>query len=387
MATPGLRHPLVSYQPLRFLFQLSYAATILLRLPYYAVIALVPGLRPNRRWTAKQTFMTRLLYPFLDVISRVAITETLTLAPGKEGDRFQTVPPASADAYLGPLASAAVRPATIGGTWFPHAPTDLRTDEKKTVVLYFHGGAFIQGDGRAATCGDLASRLLAARPRGAGADLVFSVQYRLSGCGGANPFPAALQDAVSAYLFLVRTVGVPARRIIVGGDSAGGNLATALLRYLAEFGREIGGSGGAEEPPRAALLFSPWVAPFDHDGLAGSAQRATDFLPMRFPRWGAEAYAGDIPAGDADVARPYVTPLGNPFATPVPLFVNAADAELLYEGILRWVAEMRGVDGNAVEVYHEADAVHDTFLAGELLGFEDSAWVVAGKVGEFLGRL
>ncbi|TGJ79003.1 hypothetical protein E0Z10_g9761 [Xylaria hypoxylon] len=303
--------------------------------------------------------------------SRAGTTKTLTLEKGKEGERFQTVIPSDLDVYKGPLMSETVKPATIGGTWFPHAPgPDVAG---KTIVLYFHGGAFIEGDGRDANCGQLAKRLL----RKGGADAVFSVQYRLSGYRGVNPFPAALQDALSSYLFLLSKVCVPAGQIVIGGDSAGGNLATALLRYLHEF------EAGINVPmPRCAVVLSPWVALFQYE-FAENPNRGTDFIPASYSCRGAHAYAGSEP--DA-ASNPYITPLGNPFPTRVPIFVNAGSAELLYESITRWAEEMRGVDGNIVEVHHEEAAVHDTFLLAELLGFEKSAWEVAARIGEFMHR-
>ncbi|KAI0403682.1 alpha/beta hydrolase fold-3 domain-containing protein [Xylaria palmicola] len=363
----GAKRPL-SYQPLRLLFQISYIATIILRLPYYVIVALVPFLRPNRKWNAKQTFMTHLVCPFLDLRSRVGITEALTLEPGKEGERFQIVPPADPNAYKGPLVSDTVKPATIGGTWFPRAPGPYLAG--KTIALYFHGGAFVQGDGRDARCGPVAERLL----KQGCADAVFSVQYRLSGYGDANPFPAALQDALSSYLFLLNEVCVPARQVVVGGDSAGGNLTVALLRYLREFGPGI-------PTPRCAVVFSPWVAPFEYD-FSDNPQRGTDYIPTSFPRWGAHAYAGS--RGPDVAAHPYVTPLSNPFPTPVPVFASVGSAELLYQRVKRWAAEMSGVEGNTAVMYHELDAVHDTFLVAEMLGFERSAWDVAAKAGEFV---
>ncbi|CAJ2511497.1 Uu.00g071220.m01.CDS01 [Anthostomella pinea] len=376
MASRG-RHPLLSYQPFRFLFQLSYVAIVVARLPYYVAVALLPALRPNPTWSAKQTFMTRLVSPVLDATSRIGITETLTLEAGKEGARFQTVPPSTLDAYRGPAAHKTVKPATIGGTWFPEAPAGDGVGDK-TVFLYFHGGAFVQGDGRDATCKSVAAKLL----EKGGADVVFSVQYRLSGHGNANnPFPAALQDAISSYLFLVNGLGIPARQIVVAGDSSGGNLATALLRYLHEFEVAIGVSGRGQ--PKCAVLLSSWVAPFEYD-MKDNPHCGTDFIPSSYPAWGAHRYAGHLPPADA-ASNPYITPLGNPFPTPVPI-AHAGTAELFCERITRWADEMRGVEGNVVELCYEEGAVHDTFLVGELLGFERSAWEVAAKIGEFVGR-
>lgn len=361
--------PLLSYQPLRFLFQLLYFVTVIPRLPYYLVISLIPSLRPNPKWSAKQTFLTRICIPLLDATSRVGITEALTLESGEQGERFQIVAPSTSDVYKGPLASETIKPATTGGTWFPHAPgTDVTS---KTVFFYVHGGAFVQGDGRDARSGAGVKKLL----EKGGADIVFSVQYRLSGYGGRDPFPAALQDVLSGYLFLLNKLHIPARQIVLTGDSAGGNLAVALLRYLHEFGDVI------DTPtPQCAVLFSPWVAPLDYD-MTGNPNCSTDFIPKSFAVWGAHTYSDGLP--DA-ASNPYVTLLGHPFPTPVPIFAHAGAAELFCDRIARWADEMRAVEGNVVEMYQEPDAVHDTFFGGHLLGFEESALDVVARAGEFV---
>lgn len=65
---------------------------------------------------------------------------------------------------------------------------------------------------------------------------VFGGQYRLCSAkpfAPANPFPAALLDALSSYHYLVHTAKFKPENIIVSGDSAGGHLAFTLVRYLA----------------------------------------------------------------------------------------------------------------------------------------------------------
>lgn len=54
---------------------------------------------------------------------------------------------------------------------------------------------------------------------------------------------------------------------------------------------------------------------------------------------------------------------------------------------MKWATEMRGIDGNTVEIYDEKNAVHDTFFVGDLMGFADSAWLVAAKMAEFVKKL
>ncbi|KAH7308949.1 alpha/beta hydrolase fold-3 domain-containing protein [Stachybotrys elegans] len=365
-------HPLLSYQPIRSLFQLGYASTVIIRLPLWISTALVPSLRPHPAWSAKQALLNNVAYAVTDVKSRIGITDKLSLEPGKEGPRFQVVQPAAATLYRGPLKSEAVKPEPVGATWFPRAPAEDVDMASKMVMLYIHGGAFVDGNGREEYAG-YGARNMVVR---SGMDFVMSVQYRLSGWSGLCPFPAAMQDALTAYLFLVREAGVAPSNIVLCGDSAGGNLAIAVLRYIHDFGTELG-----IPAPRCATLFSPWIAPLDFGTIDASPRRSTDFLPTSFLRWGALAYS----AGHQDAARnAYITPAGSPFATPVPMFVSVGAEEILRDSIILWAEQMKSVHGNAVDVYLEEAALHDTFLLGALLGFEESADKVAEQVGAFV---
>lgn len=64
--------------------------------------------------------------------------------------------------------------------------------------------------------------------------------------------------------------------------------------------------------------------------------------------------------------------------------MSAGTAELFFERIAKWVAEMRTIDGNIVDMYDEQNGVHDTFFVGDLMGFSDSAWLVAAKMADFV---
>jgi acetyl esterase/lipase len=143
--------PWLSYQPLRLIYTLTKVTTVLARVPLWIVFALVPPLRPHPKWTFKQSLLVPLTHTLVDMSSQIGITEKLSLEQGKEGDRFQVLEPHSKDLYQGPLASDRVLPAKIGGTWYPKLPE--KPQELKTVLLHFHGGAFIMGDGRTTACG------------------------------------------------------------------------------------------------------------------------------------------------------------------------------------------------------------------------------------------
>jgi acetyl esterase/lipase len=87
----------------------------------------------------------------------------------------------------------------------------------------------------------------------------FSIEYRLSvgqPYTPQNPFPAALVDALAGYNYLVNVVGFMPTDIIIEGDSAGGNLALALTRYLVE---NQHADVKLPAPPSALILLSPWT--------------------------------------------------------------------------------------------------------------------------------
>ncbi|EEB96824.1 hypothetical protein MPER_03971 [Moniliophthora perniciosa FA553] len=103
-------------------------------------------------------------------------------------------------------------------------------------VYSLHGGGYISGT--AHPSGSYASICRALLEE---TDLsvksVFALEYRLSSTfplEPSNPFPAALLDALAGYNYLVNVRGIPTSDIIIEGDSAGGNLALALTRYLVE---------------------------------------------------------------------------------------------------------------------------------------------------------
>ncbi|KAI0976776.1 alpha/beta hydrolase fold-3 domain-containing protein [Xylaria arbuscula] len=370
---PG--RPLASYPVLRTFYKLLYSCTILARLPIWALsFSLFQRTRPLSTWNFKQSLMLRIFTEYVFLVSRTETPVPLSLEPGKEKNRWEKVEPFPKDLYRGPLESKSksVEPAVIGGTWYPHKPTDPAN--AGPIVLHLHGGGFVIGDGRSDASGPMADLLL----KHGKVSYVFAPQYRLASLPTSAPFPAAPQDTLTSYLYFVRTLGIPASNITVSGDSAGGNLVIGLLRYLAEFGDEL------DIPlPSSAGLFSPWVAPVK--GLwpdfvtKSNPNYHTDYLGVDLCRWGAKLYIGD-----ESPEHPYIVPLGHPFRTPVPIFATFGGAEILAIDILEWIRETERVEGNELETYVEKDAPHDTVLVGHALGFSNSAVGVVKKLGEFI---
>jgi acetyl esterase/lipase len=111
--------------------------------------------------------------------------------------------------------------------------------EKGCVLLFFHGGGYCSGSLRSHR------RLVSEAGRAAGIRTL-AVGYRLA---PEHPFPAALDDALTAWRFL-QAQGIAPAQIAVGGDSAGGGLTAALINHLRAAG---------EEQPACAWLLSPWT--------------------------------------------------------------------------------------------------------------------------------
>uniref|UniRef100_A0A8H7KD97 Alpha/beta hydrolase fold-3 domain-containing protein n=1 Tax=Bionectria ochroleuca TaxID=29856 RepID=A0A8H7KD97_BIOOC len=369
MAGPQ-EHPTVSRQPLNALFHLLYAVTIIVRLPFWLIVALLA--RQNPKWSVKQALSRPIAKAIIDLEARIGITEKISLEPGREGDRFQVIQPHSSDLYKGPLSSSNVSPDAVGVTWFPQAPgKDIIS---KTVALYIHGGGFVMHNGRNKECSHACKTLIGNGDTGI--DAVVSLQYRLSGYAGQFPFPAAFQDCLTAYLYLINILGVPAQQVVLCGDSAGGNLIISLLRYIQEF------SDLGIPTPKCAALFSPWVSPLDYD-MSKNPRDNTDYVPSSFLEWGVVTYTAGLSAVSSN---PYIIPAGHAFATPVPFFVNTGTSEIFLDDVRKWVDEMQAVAGNHIELHLEDSGVHDTFLAGTLIGFEKSAQDAIDQMGCFVRK-
>src|SRR5260370_22622948 len=124
----------------------------------------------------------------------------------------------------------------------PVAPAEwLRppSAEAGRVVLYLHGGGYVIGSPRS-------HRHLAAAIAGAAGASALSLDYRRA---PEDPFPAAVDDAVACYRWLLEQ-GIAPGRIVIAGDSAGGGLGRATRGAL---------RGARVRPPAGGVGISPWV--------------------------------------------------------------------------------------------------------------------------------
>jgi acetyl esterase/lipase len=241
------------------------------------------------------------------------------------------------------------------------------------VALHFHGGGFAIGNGRDEDTGYIARTLI----RHMGCNLVCTPQYRLSS-GMNGRFPAPVQDALTAYLWLLKEKGIPPRQIIFSGDSAGGTIALGLLRYIHEHGAEL------DIPaPGAVALWSPWVdvAAAIHQDMRASPNYKTDYLNKEFGRWGAACVSG---YGAVDPSGPYLSPLHHPFkpAADIPIFVHGGEREVICDDI-QLIAQRYGDIGCKLNVHISKHCPHDILLLGSRIGFEAEAEEAARNARKF----
>ena len=162
--------------------------------------------------------------------------------------------------------------APVRGEWLrPARPRRGR------VLFYFHGGGFFCGSPQThrAITGRLARHLECP---------VFSLDYRLA---PEHPYPAALDDALAAWRWLLGGGHRP-DRIWLGGDSAGGGLALALMLACKRHGLP---------QPAGALLFSPWTdLTCSSPSIAENTASCAWFMPEQV-RFAAGLYAGGAAMG------------------------------------------------------------------------------------------
>jgi acetyl esterase/lipase len=187
--------------------------------------------------------------------------------------------------------------------------------------MYLHGGAYVFGSAR--THRAMLARL--SERTGLPACLP---DYRLA---PEHRFPAALEDALSAYIALSAQ-----RDIILGGDSAGGGLALALLAEILKHGLR---------KPLAVFCFSPLTdLTFSGASIQANA-RAEVVLPAARSGELAKMYLGDANPGD-----PRASPLFARFTGAPPVWITAGDTEIMLDDTRRMADRLREEGGQVTEV-------------------------------------
>lgn len=239
-------------------------------------------------------------------------------------------------------------------------PAGYFTPEKMilpdTVVLYLHGGGYFAGSYNT-------HRALIGRIARAAGCLTVGINYSKA---PENPYPAALDDAVICYRALLKD---GYRRIVIGGDSAGGGLSMATMLRLRDEG---------EHMPIGAVLLSPWTD-LTISGQSIITNRESDaLLPADLLPVYAQKYYGSH-----DPKDPYISPLFGEFHGIPPTYIQVSDAETILDDSLRLAKKMRQ-DGCDVNIQVWNDCMHVWQFLGGIMPEANRA---ISKIGEFIVSL
>lgn len=226
---------------------------------------------------------------------------------------------------------------------------------RSKVVLQLHGGGYIgtMHNGHRTFAG-LYSEV------GKGIS-VLSVDYRVA---PENPYPAALEDAVTAYFWLISR-GYLAEQIILAGDSAGGGLSLALCMYLRDHDYEM---------PCGIVTMSPWA-----DLTCSGESYTTNF--ERDPLFGNSRdsliYNRDY-VGKSNAKEPYVSPMFGDFSEFPPMLMQVGSYEMLLSDSIE-VARKAKASGVKVRLSVYEGMFHVFQMAMLVMPESKRAWMEIGK--------
>jgi len=223
----------------------------------------------------------------------------------------------------------------VGSVWRPAEDIGLETidiggvaaefsiapgSDPSRVLIFFHGGGYCSGS--------IASHRRMVTEAGRAARMrTLAVGYRLA---PEHPFPAAHEDAMTAWRYLIGQ-GIAASRIAVGGDSAGGNLTIALINRLRAMGQPV---------PACAWLVSPWTD-LTMSGPSLSLKDVVD--PIIHKAYLEELARAYVPDG-IDRQDPLISPLFSELRGFPPTLIQVGSAETLLDDATRLARELAVAD-------------------------------------------
>ena len=254
----------------------------------------------------------------------------------------------SSGAQLAPEPVGSVVDTTIPGPDNTQLPIRIYTPAGNgpfPVVLYFHGGGFViaTNDTYDASARELAN--------GAGA-VVISVEYRKA---PEHPFPAALQDAVTAYYWTIQNAasvkGIPTKVAVVG-ESAGGNLAAELAL--------ISHNLGIQQPVRQVLIY-PVV---DSSLTAPSVIQYANAVPLSAAAL--KYFFGFYVPSNIDPTNPLISPLQANLTGIAPATIISAQIDPLMSQGEQYATKLKA-SGVAVDYQLYTGVTHEFFGMGAVI--------------------
>ncbi|KAJ3114829.1 hypothetical protein HDU96_001572 [Phlyctochytrium bullatum] len=254
--------------------------------------------------------------------------------------------------------SAGEKRGAVEGYWIAERVEEIPTGyntaemlESTQVLLFFHGGGYNANSARAFS--NHHARLIRvynAKAKAAGSPtrlVVFSCEYPLA---PEHPYPAALHAAVDAVKWITDEVG--AKDIVIGGDSAGGNLCISLLNKLSQ----QADLRSYAEYISASLLFSPWV------DITGTVTRkgfaSFDVLHPQVGRAWATGFAGGLKLHDPRLS-PYFLDVDQIATARKGTFISHGGLEIFAPAIEEFIKKMKEAKAPNLVVHKADDMPHD----------------------------
>lgn len=212
----------------------------------------------------------------------------------------------------------------VWGEWI--TPPEAAPDN---IIFYIHGGGFV-------SCSAATHRPITAALARLSRFRVFSLNYRRA---PEHRFPAALDDAMAAYRWLLAQ-GFDPNKTAIAGDSAGGGLVIATLLRARDEGLPL---------PACAVCFSPWT---DMTGISKTNHsnngRCAMFRPENIYEFGS-AYLGD-----ASPSEPYASPVFAEFKGLPPILLQVGSTELLLDDSRRIHEKIQAAGGiSRLEIFED----------------------------------
>lgn len=240
---------------------------------------------------------------------------------------------------------------TFRGTWF-----EPRVGFGDGRLLYLHGGGYAFYP-KAAYSNFIAQIALAAKLR------TFALDYRLA---PEHKFPAQLEDAFRAYRWLLDNANDP-QKLVVAGDSAGGNLAIALLLRVRDSGLPL---------PSLAVAMSP-ATEFDRIRPSILENEEFDWIDVRmlarFAAWFCEP---------EQLSDPMVSPIYSDLRHLPPIYIQAGRREVLFDSIQAFAERARGQGANVtLDVWEDMNHCFQCFA-----DYAPQSREALAKIGTIIGR-
>lgn len=195
------------------------------------------------------------------------------------------------------------------------------------LIMYVHGGGYVSG-----SCSDHRGLISKFALATGVTNLLY--EYRLA---PENPFPAAIEDSVKVYKYLL-TNGYDSQKIIIAGESAGGGLCLATLLVLKQENIPL---------PAAAVAISPWT---DLTCSSDSYKTKNNVSPAPIDSW---TVFSKYYAAENEMTNPLISPLFGDLSSLPPIYINSGVDDELFE------------DGEKFYLKAKNEGVDITFKAGE----------------------